>query len=122
MQTRRIDLNRLDPFYASSGIRHAGPGYTMLIRREDYARLGGYPELDGYGFDDVIFNMLVFRVLHRPITRVQGSVALHLFHPPTPHTDPLWQANEREWRRLSALDDADLARYAGENRARNLGA
>jgi len=71
----------------------------FAVHRDLFERVGGYVELPGWGYEDLVF-LQMCGIFGAGNTWVPGHITLHLWHPPAPrdhHTD----TNKHIWQTLT---------------------
>ena len=72
---------------------------VVAVNRNLYNKVGGYPELTGWGYEDLVF-LQACGIFGRGNTWVDGHITLHLWHEPSDRTRET-QSNLEVWKKLA---------------------
>jgi glycosyltransferase involved in cell wall biosynthesis len=84
------------------------PGCFMLIRREAYDRIGGFPaDYEGWGFEDAVFALRAVTTLRVLNLFWKSSPLLHIDHPVSPYKSAEYAANMQRFHSSHGTLDMD---------------
>ena len=110
MQSGSVEFARPNTF-DEHGIYEKPCSGVFAVNRTLFDKVGGYVELDGWGYEDLVF-LQSCGIFGQGNTWVPGHITLHLHHPPTPRTLDT-SHNKQVWHELTkyrARADRDGAR------------
>ncbi len=100
----------LDPVRDGSAFKTMAfcfPGCFMMIRRDAFDRIGGFPEaFEGWGFEDTDFAMRAVRQLRVMNLFRTAPPLLHIDHPVSPYKSDEYRRNFRQF--SSAYNTSDM--------------
>ncbi len=88
------------------------PGGALFVSRSAFEAVGGYPTLEGYGFEDLILNYKLGFIIPR-----LSCDCVHLWHEPQRRDTKQYLKNHVEWLRVKALGGKDFPNYISSQRA-----
>jgi len=84
------------------------PGCFMLIRRDAFQLIGGFPEeFEGWGFEDSDFAVRATSVLRVMNLFYKSHSLLHIDHPVSPYKSEEYEINFRKFLAVHAMSDVD---------------